>query len=144
MNKTLPLPLPAGAAAALCLACLTFAVPPVAAKDLVPLQTFRGTMPLDVPPLLQPAITSAAGLADAWKACRVAGTPPAIDFRQRLVLVATNQSSVVSFQRISLDDGNLKTNVAVTPDMPGHRTCAFAVVPRAGVKSVNGVALAQR
>lgn len=37
--------------------------------------------------------------------------------------------------------GNLETNVAIAPDMPGHRTCTFAIVERSGVRSVNGVAL---
>ena len=98
-------------------------------------------MPLSVPPLLVSPITSRADLERAWSLCSVKAPLPSIDFKKRMVLAAANQSSNVSFMRITLDDGNLKTNVAVSPDMPALRTCAFAVVDRAGVKTVNGVAL---
>lgn len=125
------------ACAALCLVAATTAT----ARDLVPIQTFSGRMPLEAPPLLQPALTTAAELAHAWNACKVPGTPPKLDFKNRLVLVAVQQSSKVSFQRIMLDVNNVKTNVLVAPDMPGYRTCAFAVIDRKHVQSVNGLKL---
>lgn len=120
-------------------ASLVLAATSATAKDLVPLQTFRGTMPLDAPPLLQPSLNTAAEFAHAWTACKVPGTPPKFDFKNRIVLVAVQQSSKVSFQRIVLDVGNVKTNVVVAPDMPGYRTCAFAVIDRRNVTAVNGL-----
>ena len=111
------------------------------ARDVTPAQTFSGTMPLSVPPLLVSPITSRADLERAWSMCSVKAPLPSIDFKKRMVLAVANQSSTLSFMRITVDDGNLKTNVAVSPDMPGLRTCAFAVVDRAGVKTVNGAAL---
>jgi len=124
-----------------CAALLLVAAAGASARDLVPIQTFRGTMPLDAPPLLQPALTTAAEFAHAWNACKVPGAPPKLDFKQRIVLVAVQQSSKVSFQRITLDVNNVKTNVVVAPDMPGYRTCAFAVIDRKHVQSVNGLKL---
>lgn len=121
------------------LASLTPAI--ASARDVKPVQTFSGTMPLGVPPLLVSPITSRADLERAWSMCGVKAPVPSIDFKRRMVLATANQSSNVSFVRITLDDGQLKTNVAVSPDMPAFRTCAFAVVDRAGVKTVNGVAL---
>lgn len=131
----------AGAAMLAALPCLAFLAPAANARDLKPAQTFGGSMPLDVPPLVKSPITSRSDLERAWTMCRVAAPLPAIDFRRRIVLAAVGQSSKVSFVRLALEGGNLKTNVAIAPDMPAYRTCTFAVVERAGVTSVNGVPL---
>jgi len=121
--------------------CLLLAAAQAGARDLKPVQTFTGRMPLEVPPLLISPITSQAGLAQAFKACRVQEAVPSVDFKRRMVLATVNQGSEVAFSRLSLDNGNLKTNISVTPDMPAWRTCAFAVVERSGVRTVNGVAV---
>jgi len=42
------------------------------------------------------------------------------------------------FASLKLEDGNLKTNVVVTPDVPDRMTCKLVLVDRAGVTSVNG------
>jgi len=131
----------ARAAMVAALPCLAFLAPAANARDLKPVQTFGGSMPLDVPPLVKSPIASRADLERAWTMCRVAVPLPAIDFRRRMVLAAVGQSSKVSFVRLTLEGGNLKTNVAIAPDMPAYRTCTFVVVERAGVASVNGVAL---
>lgn len=114
---------------------------PACGKDLVPVQMFHGTMPAAVAPLLQSSVTGAADLARVWATCNVKGTPPAIDFKQRVVLLAVRRSSKVSFMRMALDKGDLKTTVAVAPDMPAHHTCTLVLVDGAGIKSVNGVPL---
>lgn len=111
------------------------------ARELTPVQTIGGRMPLDVPPLVKSPITSRADLERAWTTCRVQAPMPAIDFRRRMVLAAVGQSSKVSFTGLALDRGNLKTNVAIAPDMPHYRSCTFVVIERAGIESVNGVAL---
>lgn len=123
------------------LACLALVAPVAHARDLTPVQTFSGTMPLDVPPLVKSPITSRAELEHAWATCRVKTPMPAIDFRRRIVISAVGQSSKVSFAGLVREGGNLRTNVAIAPDMPDHRTCTFAIIERAGITSVNGVAL---
>lgn len=131
----------AGAAIAAVLPCLLLVAPLADARDLAPVQTFVGRMPLEVPPLVKSPLTARADLERAWATCRVKDPLPAIDFRRRMVLAAVGQSSTVSFVGLALERGNLKTNVVIAPDMPGYRTCTFVVIDRAGVVSVNGVAL---
>ena len=114
---------------------------PAVGKDLVAVQTFSGTMSASVAPLLQSSVTTTADLARVWATCNIKGTPPAIDFKRRMVLLAVRQSSKVSFMRMTLDKGDLKTNIAVAPDMPAHRTCTLVVVDTAGVRTVNGAPL---
>lgn len=119
--------------------CLLPLVPSAHARTLVPVQSFGGQMPLDVPPLVKSPITSRADLERAWATCRVKASMPAVDFRRYIVLAAVAQSSKVSFVGLDLDHGNLKTNVVIAPDMPKHRTCSFAIVDRTGIGSVNGI-----
>lgn len=117
------------------------AVTPATPRELQPEQSFSGTLPLATPPLLPSPIVSRAELQRAWTLCSVKTPMPAIDFGRRLVLVAVAQSSKVSFVKLTLVAGDLKTTVAIAPDMPNHRTCTLAVVDRAGIKKVNGVAV---
>jgi len=125
------------------IAALTLLVAGVAlaATPVKILQKWSGRMPAEVPPLLQSSVSTQDAWSRVWATCQMQGAAPTIDFRKHLVVVAVQRSSVVSFQDIKLDDGNLVTSVVATPDMPAHNTCALALVPRAGVKKVNGAAL---
>ena len=98
-------------------------------------------MPLAVPPLLQSSATSQEQWNSVWATCQMKGAAPAIDFDRQVVLIAVQRSSTVRFMDVKLDDGNLVTNVVATPDVPGHYTCALALVSRAGVSKVNGTPL---
>jgi hypothetical protein len=105
------------------------------------LQAWSGRVPLGVQPPLQSSLATQADFARVWAQCQMKGTVPAIDFDKRLVLVAVRRGSVVRFQSMQVDGGNLKTNVVVTPDMPAYMTCALALVDRAGIAKVNGAPL---
>lgn len=105
------------------------------------LQTWTGHMPVDVQPLLQSSVAAGEDWKRVWTTCQLKGAPPKVDFDKRLVLVAVRRSSGVKFVDLKLDNGNLLTNIAVTPDQPNRMTCEFALVDRAGVTSVNGVPL---
>jgi hypothetical protein len=121
------------------LACsLAFAGAALAATPVKVLQTWQGHMPLAVPPLLQSSVSSQQQWKSVWATCQMQGAAPAIDFDKHLVLIAVRQSSVVSYQSVKLDNGNLVTTVVATPDKPNRMTCALALVPRAGVAKVNG------
>ena len=63
---------------------------------------------------------------------------PKVDFRKTLGLVAVRRSSLVKFVGLNLEDGNLRTNVVVTPDMPDYMSCAIVLIKRTGIKKVNG------
>lgn len=105
------------------------------------LQAWSGRVPLGVQPPLQSSLVTPADFARVWAQCQMKDTVPAIDFDKRLVLVAVRRGSVVRFQSMQVDDGNLKTSVVVSPDMPAYMTCALALVDRAGVAKVNGAPL---
>ncbi len=114
-----------------------------AEKNVSPLQAYSGQLPLDVLPPMQSSIASASALQRVWTVCKVKGEPPKVDFARRLVLLAVRRGSVVRFMNVKLVDGNLTTNVVVTPDMPGYQTCAMVVIDRAGVQKVNGAPVGQ-
>ena len=109
-----------------------------AAAPVKILHTWTGRMPVEVGPLLQSSASSQDQWDNVWATCQRKGAAPKVDFGKHIVLVAVRRSSVVRFQDVKLDDGNLVTNVVAAPDVPGHMTCAFALVPRAGVTKVNG------
>ena len=113
---------------------------PVAAKvtAVKALQTWTGSMPANLQPLFQQSLATPADLQRVWTTCQVKGVPPRIDFGKQLVLLAVRRNSGVTFAGLKLEDGNLKTNIVVTPDTPNHFTCKLVLVDRAGVTSVNG------
>jgi hypothetical protein len=130
------------APAALCVAILLAASAPAAgaARETAVrvAQSWSGRMPLGVQPPLQSSLATGAELARIWAQCQVSAPLPAVDFTKSIVLVAVRRGTTVRFQSVRLVGGNLTTNVAVTPDMPAHMTCALAAVDRAGIATVNG------
>ncbi len=100
--------------------------------------TWTGRMPIAVPPLVQSSVGTTEAWQGVWATCQMKGAAPAVDFDRKLVLVAVRRSSAVRFGEVSLDGGNLVTKVIATPDAPNRMTCALALVPRAGVRTVNG------
>jgi hypothetical protein len=103
-----------------------------------PLQSWSGRLPLNVQPPLQSSLATHEDLARVWAQCHVHGAVPAIDFDRRIVLVAVRRGSSTRLAASRLVDGNLTTNVVVTPDMPAYQSCAIAVVDRKGIATVNG------
>lgn len=106
-------------------------------------QTWSGRIPLNIQPPFQSSLARQEDFNRVWAQCQVKGTVPKVDFKTRLVLLAVARGSVVKFANLSLEDGNVKTSVVVTPDMPNHMTCAIALVGRAGIVRVNGVPAGQ-
>jgi hypothetical protein len=117
---------------------LAFASAALSATPVKILKAWQGHMPTAVPPLLQSSVSSQDQWKGVWATCQMKGAAPTVDFDKHLVLVAVRQSSVVSYQSVRLDNGNLVTSVVGTPDKPNRMTCALALVPRAGVTKVNG------
>jgi hypothetical protein len=109
-----------------------------AVTTVKPLKTWSGHMPIVIQPLMQSSVTSGADWQRVWATCQMKDSAPEVDFSKRMVLIAVRQSSVVTFSSIKLDQGNLTTSIAVAPDKPNRYTCAFALVDRAGVKTLNG------
>ena len=108
------------------------------AVTIEPVKSWSGRVPLDERPPLQTSIAKDSDWARIWKQCRVQGPAPKVDFKKTLGLVAVRRGSLVKFMDISVEDGNLKTNVVVTPDMPDYMSCAIVLVNRTGIKKING------
>jgi len=111
-----------------------------AATPVKIVKRWTGHMPAAVAPLLQSSAASQDEWSGVWATCLMKGAAPAVDFDKHLVLVAVRRGSTVTFNDVRLDNGNLVTSVAASPDAPNRMTCAFALVPRAGVRTVNGAA----
>jgi hypothetical protein len=84
------------------------------------------------------AITSAKGLEKLWKAWKIEGKVPEVDFDKQVVIVATTSGSKLKVSATLGDKGDLKVLGAGTRDLvPGFRY-VLATVSRDGVKTVNG------
>ena len=108
------------------------------AATVEPLKAWSGRVPLTERPPLQTSIARESDWTRIWKDCRVQGLAPKVDFQKTLGLVAVRRSSLVKFVGLNLEDGNLKTNVVVAPDMPDYMSCAIVLIKRTGIKKVNG------
>jgi hypothetical protein len=73
-----------------------------------------------------------------WKAWRPDEKVPAVDFKQNLVLVGLADGPNQAGIRATLDDGNLKVLVQQTLIGGPGFGYQLAVVPRAGIKTING------
>ncbi len=84
-------------------------------------------------------ITSAKGLAAVWKAWKIDGDVPKIDFDKNMVVAVYSVGSKLNMTGAKLDDkGNLDVLGLGTRDIrPGFRY-VLGVVSKDGVKTVNG------
>jgi hypothetical protein len=83
-------------------------------------------------------ITSAKGLEAVWKAWKIAGDVPKVDFTKNIVVAVYSAGSKLNMAGANLDDkGNLDVLGVGTRDIrPGFRY-VLGVVSREGVKTVN-------
>ena len=135
MTRGITLPIAAFAAA---LASGFIGLASAQAATVEPLKAWSGRVPLTERPPLQTSIAKESDWTRIWKDCRVQGLAPKVDFQKTLGLVAVRRSSLVEFTGLNLEDGNLKTNVVVTPDMPDYMSCAIVLIRRTGIRKVNG------
>lgn len=108
-------------------------------KELSPAREWKGSMSEGV--TRNPfgdCITDPETFAKLWKAWKVEGDLPKVDFTRNLVVTATSAGSVLNL-KLSLDDkGGLTVSSMASRDFrPGFRFI-LAVVPNDGVKTVNG------
>jgi hypothetical protein len=83
-------------------------------------------------------ITSARGLRAVWKAWKIKGEVPKVDFTRDLVVAVYSAGSKLNLAGATLDDGGNLTVLGLgTRDIrPGFRY-VLGVVSREGVKTVN-------
>ena len=86
-------------------------------------------------------ITNTEAWQALWKGWKLEGESPKVDFEKELVVVQTTVGGLLNLI-VKLDDGgDLKVLGLATRDLrPGFRY-VLATVPRAGVKTVNGLEL---
>ena len=84
-------------------------------------------------------ITSYKGLDKVWKAWKIKGQAPKLDFSEIMVIAVYSSGSQLSFIDPTLDEkGNLQVAGFGTRDLrPGFRF-VLGVVSKAGVATVNG------
>jgi hypothetical protein len=107
-------------------------------KKLTIGMTWSGSV--DNEKLAQPeVITNAKGLEAVWKAWKIEGDMPKIDFTKELVVAVYSAGSSLKMAGAQLDEkGNLEVLGLGTRDLrPGFRY-VLGTVSREGVKTVNG------
>jgi hypothetical protein len=83
-------------------------------------------------------ISDATALENLWKAWKIEGKAPAVDFKKELVITTTTAGSRLRLAASLDDKGNLEVLGMATRDLrPGFRY-VVATVSRTGVKTVNG------
>ena len=90
-------------------------------------------------------IATAKGLEAVWKAWKVPGEVPTVDFTKNIVVAVYSSGSKLDFSSATLDDaGNLEVVGLGTRDLrPGFRY-VLAVISKEGVKTVNKKALPEQ
>jgi hypothetical protein len=83
-------------------------------------------------------IVNAKPLEKLWKAWRIEGNAPKIDFQRELLILTTTSGSKLRLSASLDDKGNLEVLGMATRDLrPGFRY-VIATVSREGVKTANG------
>ena len=83
-------------------------------------------------------IGDAKALEKLWKAWKIEGKVPGVDFKKQLVIITTTSGSKLRLSATLDDKGNLAVLGLGTRDLrPGFRY-VIATVSREGVKTVNG------
>jgi hypothetical protein len=75
--------------------------------------------------------------AKLWKDWKL-GKPPAIDWNNQVVMVVTSRGSRVTTRYSLTDEGDLRSRGDYTADLRTDTGYWFVVVPKKGVKTING------
>jgi len=113
--------------------------------QLIPMQTvkllqqWKGRISLDKSAPTMAYLADAAAIKALWQDWEIKGSPPKINFQKELLLVAAVRSGLVICHPPLLDDrGDLKTQIVATPDAPAFRSYVLYLIPRAGIRSIDG------
>lgn len=112
----------------------------LAAGQVKVLQQWRGAITLSEPELPIFAADEET-LARVWNQLKIQKKKPVTNFSETLFLFAAVHSSVVLMSPSVDDDGNLTRNIIATPDAPGYQTVVVLLIPRAGIRTVEGKSL---
>jgi len=111
-------------------------------KQIKATQDWKGTVADETLQKKAPAngfITDAQTFKQLWEDWKIGDKVPEIDFKKEVVVVETTRGSILQVGSMKLTDkGDLRVGGIATQDLaPGFRY-AVLVLPREGVKTING------
>jgi hypothetical protein len=86
----------------------------------------------------EPVLTGEKELAALWKAWKLADRRPRVDFAREFVLVSTTGGGSLDVVLRRDDRGDLRVSLQESQDSPPGLRYVIQVIPREGIKSVNG------
>jgi hypothetical protein len=86
-------------------------------------------------------IVSEKELTRVWKAWKVKDEMPKVDFDKQLVLVVTSRSSGLGLTPRLEENGDLKVIAFATADLRPDYAFQFGLIPREGIKTIEGKAI---
>lgn len=116
--------------------------PPAKPGKVEVIQKWSGT--IKEAPFHTAVIVDAEAFAEAWNRLGVPGNTPNLDFTRCVVIAAAIRTSGLYIWPSLDESGDLKTGIVATPDQPGYISYALAVIPRLGIKTVDGNPLENR
>jgi hypothetical protein len=122
------------------LLCLSVSVTQAAAREIQPLKEWRGRIEKSLQPAApaQGFLTNQADLDRLWEAWHIPGAKPVVDFKTQLLLVRTCNCSIIWIAPRLDDRGDLKIQVTVTKDIRPDAAYVMVLIPRQGIRTVEG------
>ncbi|MBM4273213.1 MAG: hypothetical protein FJ134_01960 [Deltaproteobacteria bacterium] len=123
---------------------LLFLLAPMAAADsreIKPLKEWKGRMDNSLAreyPVRKNFLATQEELDKLWAEWRLPHDKPAVDFKTHLVLVGNCPCSLITMAPRLDDGGNLTLGVTVTKDLREDLAYIIVLIPRQGIRSVEG------
>jgi len=109
-------------------------------REIKPLKEWRGRVESSLKKKA-PArgyLATQEDLDKLWAAWKITGKSPKVDFKTRLVLVRTCNCSHISITPLLNERGDLHAQVTVTKDITEDAAYVLVLIPRRGIRSVEG------
>lgn len=110
-------------------------------ENLKPLKTWKGSVADEALEKTAPTVIVSQKTLDAvWEQWKQPGKAPTVDFDKELIAVTTSRGSIVNLI-LMREDKNLKVLGFGTRDLRDGFRFVMGTTPRAGIETVNSVAL---
>lgn len=109
-------------------------------RAIKPLKVWRGRVDnaLGAQAPARGYIANQGELAKLWAAWQIPGKCPWVDFKTQLVLVRTCNCSQISLAPLLNEKGNLQIQVTITKDITPDTAYVMVLIPRQGIRTVEG------
>lgn len=124
------------------LLCLAVSISQAEVREIKALKEWRGRVENNLGKAAPQRgyLVSQAELDHLWTAWRIADKP-AVDFQTQLVLVRTCNCSLISIAPLLNEEGDLNIQVTMTKDLREDTAYCLVLIPRRGIRTVQGKAL---